>query len=59
MPLANAYIMAVDAPMMEFMKSLAVRVNAEKTEGAELSVILNLPDITEVYSLDVYNSLLH
>ncbi|MDG2270775.1 MAG: alkyl sulfatase C-terminal domain-containing protein [Halioglobus sp.] len=51
--------MAVDAPMMEFMKSLAVRVNAEKTEGAELSVILNLPDITEVYSLDVYNSLLH
>jgi alkyl sulfatase BDS1-like metallo-beta-lactamase superfamily hydrolase len=58
-PLANAYSMVVEAPMKEFMTSLAVRLNAEKAAGVELSVILNLPDINEAYSLDVYNSVLH
>jgi len=58
-PLEDAYGMVIEAPMLEFMKSLAVRLDPEKAEDVKLKVVINLPDIDQAFYLDLYNSVLH
>ncbi len=48
-----------NTPVVKFFESMSVRLNSEKAEDEEFTIILNFTDINESYLLKLKNSVLH